>query len=136
VKAIIIGLSILVVLAACKAKQVVNTEQPLAEVLEQTAQEKYGNNYKIIPNSNNTFSLVTHRSKKFSELGFDIDYFILEHKSKAIIQEDFLKSGHIDWIDNNTVKAVKREPDNSGKRNKEVYHFNVKSKAKTIINKS
>jgi len=129
----IIGLFIILFSISCKSNRVEIKSKTISEQIDQLAQSKYTGNYKVIANDSNLHSLVTHKSKKFSELGFDIDFFIFDHETGMLIFEDFLKSGHVEWIDANLIKAVKREINDQGKREKEVYQYDTSNKRKTIV---
>jgi len=96
--------------------------------IEKLARDRYGDNFFIVKNATAEYSLVMSKTKEFSEIGFDINYFIFDSNSNEIIVEDFLKSGHVDWIDEDTIKAVNRKLDKSKKRIKEVYLYNVVTK--------
>jgi len=116
-----------ILISACSTQKSSLENHPSHDksILENLAKEKFEENYFIVPNSTNKYSLVKSKTKTFREIGFDISYFVFDHASNQIIIEDALKSGYVNWEDELNIKAVNRKLDKGNKRKKEVYLFNV-----------
>lgn len=122
-------------LTACHTNKQSSQEDSNNKVapIEKLAAEKFGDNYFIVYNITNRYGLVKSKKKKFSEIGFDITYFIFDNQTNEIIIEDFLKSGYVDWEDEYTIKAVNRKIGKDKKRNKEVYLYNVEARERREV---
>lgn len=128
---ILIISAILTILMSCQSNKKTNHVNDIEVHFKNLIQEKYSDNYRIYPSVTNQYSIVASKTKKFSEMGFDIDFFIFDHTEGRIIHEDFLKSGHVEWIDKFTIKAVDRKLEDQA-RQKIVYTFNANSREKII----
>ena len=119
---------------ACRTNKEISSTS-YADELQKIAYEKYGNRYTLYPNDTDSYTLVKKKTKRFSEMGFDIDYFIFSHVDMRIIIEDTLRSGHVEWISDKAIKVVnrKKDPNNKGKLNKEVYLYDVIKKEKNVL---
>lgn len=122
-------------LFACNTYKPLSKSSPEKELrtVESYAMEKFGDNYFVVSNSSNEYSLVKSKTKTFSEIGFDISFFIFENSTSKVLVEDFLKSGYVDWIDEVTIKAVNRKLIEGNKRKKEVYVFNASTLEKKYL---
>ena len=119
---------------ACRTNKEISSPSYSVE-LQKLATEKYGDRYKLYPNDTDEYTLVKKKTKRFSEMGLDIKYFVFSHTDKIILVEDELRSGNVEWISDYAIKVVNRkiDPDNQGKRNKEVYLFDMIKKEKDIL---
>lgn len=99
---------------------------------DQLAKEKYGDKYKILPNEDGSFSIVRQKTKKFEDLGFDVNFFVINHKNGEVVIEDNLRLGFVDWVTVTQIKAIDRKRDANNKFAKEIYFFDVVTKSKTI----
>lgn len=114
-------------LTACSSVKTPEKTVSLEEKLERIAKEKYGDNYALLPNRQNSHSLVIHRTKRFLDLGVDINFFVFDHQKQEMIFEDALISGKVEWISESILEANSRVPDpaTKGKILKETYRYNV-----------
>lgn len=124
----------LLFIVACHSNKHQVTKSMKASAIEKLANDRFDGNFFIVNNSSNTYSLVKSKTKKFSEIGFDINYMIFNTQTNELIVEGFLKSGFIDWVDAHTVKIVNRKIGKHNKRQKETYFYNVETRKRTEIN--
>ena len=96
------------ILIGCYANK--STSESLDELslpsMDQLANDRFGDNYFVDKNSDGKYSLVKSQTKTFKEIGFDIRYFVFDHTTNAILIEDNLKSGYVEWEDKHQIKYL------------------------------
>lgn len=95
--------------------------------LRELAEKKYGERYLVRENETGQFALVSKKKKQFSQMGFDISFFIFDKTNSKIIFEDELISGHLEWIGPDSIKAINRD-----RAAREIYIYNVITQEKEI----
>lgn len=122
-------------LTACNSSRKMNLSEESRINLEERAFQKYGSKYLLIANKTKSHTLVINKTKQFKEFGFDINFFIFDNRRQINILEDFLKSGHVEWISDFEIKAINKKVDESNdrKRLKEEYVYDVITNKKTQL---
>lgn len=124
----------ILIISSCKSsKYIIESSLNKPIKLDKLAQEKYGNNYSIVDNPTSEFSLVRQKTKDFRQLGFDTNYFIYDHNTSQILIEDSLKKGHVEWINEYSIKAISRDRTSDKKVDKKTYLFHARNRKKDIL---
>ncbi|PID58703.1 MAG: hypothetical protein CR986_07525 [Ignavibacteriae bacterium] len=112
-------------------------EKNLEMTINKKAKEKFGRNYKLIPNNTKDYYICKKESNLSpNEFINKIKFFIYSTTTKEIIFEDEIINGSLLWLNNNKIKVsripgmVKKNYDNDNI----LYYYDVIKKSKLITN--
>jgi len=128
-------LAICIGLTSCHPKPHIKNKMLIDVQIEAIAKEKYDGNFILTPNSKNTFTIISQKTKAFADFGFDISYFLIDNSTGEILIEDFLKSGHVSWESDYVIKVIDRalDKENTGERIIKTYTFDVLKRQKEVL---
>lgn len=130
-----LAMVVVFLMISCSVKQSAEVTQKEL-LIEDIAFEYFaGKKYAIKTNISESHSLVFKKYKKLEDLFPDIHFFVFDHESKSIIFSDELKAGSVKWHSDYKIIAVARNLpiENSNNTRRQIYHYDVRAKQKTII---
>lgn len=115
-----LSLLLLIALMTSCGVSKLTTQNTASAELSSLAIEKFKSNYVILPNTTGNYSLVYKKHKEIHQLLSSVHFFIYDHQSNAVIFEDELSDGAVNWHSSTEVFAISK-----GKDGSVAYYFDV-----------
>ncbi|MBU0472590.1 MAG: hypothetical protein KKF62_00360 [Bacteroidetes bacterium] len=129
---------LLLLVVSCKSVESNNVEvssKNSTNIVEQLAQNKFGNNYILQYNRTKDYVICVSTPKSKIPNTSSTSYFVYNVLDSSIVEEKIIRSGTISWFSDYEIKVIeipgmiKKNVDNE-----HGYIFNLKTNSKTKLN--